>query len=178
MTQDRPEKPVRLMLCPRNPAVVRGDPGTDRSAATRRVDGLILMPTSPSQGYLVTDVLAGLAVVAVDRPVTGADVDTVVVDNLDGAAAATRHLAGHGHERIACGRHREDRGVSSHQHRRGREFAAGRAALGNFRPAHAQCDQRWWKRSGVLSRHFRSLQQHGGRRSEGTRMPGGQAQDA
>jgi LacI family transcriptional regulator len=68
---------------------------------SRRVDGLILMPTSPSQGYLVSDVLAGLAVVAVDRPVKGADVDTVVVDNLEGAAAATRHLAGHGHERIA-----------------------------------------------------------------------------
>jgi LacI family transcriptional regulator len=59
------------------------------------------MPTSPSQGYLVSDVLAGLAVVAVDRPITGADVDTVVVDNVGGAATATGHLASHGHERIA-----------------------------------------------------------------------------
>jgi LacI family transcriptional regulator len=68
---------------------------------SRRVDGLILMPTGPDQSYLVTDVLAGLAVVAVDRPVSGADVDTVLVDNVGGASAATQHLAAHGHERIA-----------------------------------------------------------------------------
>jgi LacI family transcriptional regulator len=68
---------------------------------SRRVDGLVLMPTSSDQSYLVSDLLAGLAVVAVDRPVSGADVDTVVVDNAGGAAAATRHLADQGHERIA-----------------------------------------------------------------------------
>jgi LacI family transcriptional regulator len=68
---------------------------------SRRVDGLILMPTGPDQSYLVSDVLAGLAVVAVDRPVSGADLDTVLVDNIGGASAATQHLAAHGHERIA-----------------------------------------------------------------------------
>jgi LacI family transcriptional regulator len=68
---------------------------------SRRVDGLILMPTGPDQSYLVSDVLSGLSVVAVDRPVSGADLDTVVADNIGGAAAATQHLAAHGHDRIA-----------------------------------------------------------------------------
>jgi LacI family transcriptional regulator len=68
---------------------------------SRRVDGLVLMATSPDQSYLVPEVLAGLAVVAVDRPVRGADVDTVVVDNVGGASVATQHLVGHGHHRIA-----------------------------------------------------------------------------
>ncbi|MFL6098514.1 MAG: LacI family DNA-binding transcriptional regulator [Actinomycetales bacterium] len=68
---------------------------------SRRVDGLVLMPTSSDQSYLLSDLLAGLAVVAVDRPVSGADVDTVVVDNAGGASTATRHLAERGHERIA-----------------------------------------------------------------------------
>jgi LacI family transcriptional regulator len=56
------------------------------------------MPTGPDQSYLVSDVLAGLAVVP-DRRVSGAT-DTVV-DNVGGAAAATQHLAAHGHKRIA-----------------------------------------------------------------------------
>jgi LacI family transcriptional regulator len=83
------------------------DDETEREAllaadlVSRRVDGLILMPTGPDQSYLVSDVLAGLAVVAVDRPVSGADLDTVLVDNVGGASAATQHLAAHGHERIA-----------------------------------------------------------------------------
>lgn len=72
-----------------------------RDLVSRRVDGLILMPTGDDQSYLVSDVLAGLAVVAVDRRVSGADLDTVVVDNVGGAAAATQHLAAHGHKRIA-----------------------------------------------------------------------------
>jgi LacI family transcriptional regulator len=72
-----------------------------RDLVSRRVDGLILMPTGPDQSYLVSDVLSGLAVVAVDRPASGADVDTVVVNNVGGAAEATRHLAAQGHRRIA-----------------------------------------------------------------------------
>jgi LacI family transcriptional regulator len=68
---------------------------------SRRVDGLILMPTGPDQSYLVSDVLAGLAVVAVDRPASGADLDTVVVDNVGGAASAIKHLVTNGHRRIA-----------------------------------------------------------------------------
>lgn len=69
---------------------------------SRRVDGLVLMPASADQSYLVPEVRAGLPVVAVDRPAAGVAVDTVVVDNRDGAFAATSYLLGLGHRRIAC----------------------------------------------------------------------------
>lgn len=68
----------------------------------RRVDGLVLMPTGADQTYLGTETQAGLAVVVVDRPATGVDVDTVLVDNEAGAHEAARHLASYGHHRIAC----------------------------------------------------------------------------
>ncbi|MDT3441165.1 MULTISPECIES: LacI family DNA-binding transcriptional regulator [unclassified Pseudofrankia] len=69
---------------------------------TRRVDGLVLMPASPDQSYLLPEVRAGLPVVAVDRPTAGLAVDTVVVDNRDGAHRATEYLLGRGHVRVAC----------------------------------------------------------------------------
>lgn len=69
---------------------------------SRRVDGLVLMPTSSDQSYLMADIRAGLAVVAVDRPARGIDVDTVVVDNLGGSKDVVLRLAALGHRRIAC----------------------------------------------------------------------------
>lgn len=69
---------------------------------SRRVDGLVLMPASDDQSYLMAEIQAGLPVVAVDRPANGVAVDTVVVDNHAGAAAATNYLLEHGHRRIAC----------------------------------------------------------------------------
>jgi LacI family transcriptional regulator len=81
---------------------------SDREAAmatdlvSRRVDGLIVMPTSADQSYLLADIRAGLPVVAVDRPAQGVHVDTVVVDNLAGTQAAMSHLLAHGHTTIAC----------------------------------------------------------------------------
>jgi LacI family transcriptional regulator len=69
---------------------------------SRRVDGLIVMPTSADQSYLLAEIRAGLPVVAVDRPAQGVHVDTVVVDNLQGAHTAVNHLLGRGHVRIAC----------------------------------------------------------------------------
>jgi LacI family transcriptional regulator len=69
---------------------------------SRRVDGLVLMPTGDDQSYLFSDIRAGLAVVAVDRPARGIDVDTVVVDNVAGASEAVAQLAALGHRRIAC----------------------------------------------------------------------------
>jgi LacI family transcriptional regulator len=69
---------------------------------SRRVDGLVLMPTGQDQSYLFSEIRAGLAVVAVDRPARGIDVDTVLVDNAGGAQQAVAQLIALGHRRIAC----------------------------------------------------------------------------
>lgn len=69
--------------------------------ASRRVDGLILVPTAPEQAYLETELRSGWPVVCVDRVPTGARVDCVLADNRIAAANATRHLLRQGHRRIA-----------------------------------------------------------------------------
>jgi LacI family transcriptional regulator len=94
---------------------------------SRRVDGLVLMPTGGDQGYLFSDIRAGLAVVAVDRPARGIDVDTVVVDNAGGSQAATAQLADQGHRRIACLSDREEIWTAA-ERRRG--YQRGMAAAG------------------------------------------------
>ncbi len=67
----------------------------------RRVDGLVMMPTSESQAYLQPDVRAGFAVVTIDRPARHVAADSVLVANTGGAYAATRPLLAYGHRRIA-----------------------------------------------------------------------------
>ncbi|WP_345751475.1 LacI family DNA-binding transcriptional regulator [Microbacterium rhizophilus] len=67
----------------------------------RRVDGLILTTVSGSQGYLAPELRRGTPVVFVDREPAGVESDSVVSDNADGAALATRHLLERGHRRIA-----------------------------------------------------------------------------
>jgi LacI family transcriptional regulator len=69
--------------------------------AARRVDGLIVTPTSADHSYLHTERRAGTAVVFVDRVPSGIEADCVVVDNEEGAAGATHHLLAHGHRAIA-----------------------------------------------------------------------------
>jgi LacI family transcriptional regulator len=69
--------------------------------AGRQVDGVIVVPCSPDQGYLAADIAAGLAVVFVDRPPLGLVVDCVLSDNRAGAVAGTAHLLERGHRRIA-----------------------------------------------------------------------------
>ncbi len=66
----------------------------------RRFDGLILEPTAARHDYLLPELEAGLAVVAVDRPIRDVQVDTVVCDNMGGIEAAFGHLSHHGHRRI------------------------------------------------------------------------------
>jgi len=66
----------------------------------RRVDGLIVVPVGGSHRYLRAHLTAGTKVVCVDRPADHPEVDTVVVDNRDGARRAVAHLLRHGHRRI------------------------------------------------------------------------------
>ncbi len=68
---------------------------------SRRVDGLVLMPASERQDYLVADIRAGLPVVFADRRPRGVDSDSVTVDNAMGGRMAVAHLLAAGHRRIA-----------------------------------------------------------------------------
>ena len=67
----------------------------------RRIDGLILMPATADQAYLIPEVQAGLCIVVIDRPPRGIALDSVTTDNREGAAQAVRHLAAHGHRHVA-----------------------------------------------------------------------------
>jgi LacI family transcriptional regulator len=69
--------------------------------ASRRVDGLVIMPASHDHSYLVNERRAGTPIVFVDRPPAFFDADTVLTDNLGGARRGIRHLAAQGHQRIA-----------------------------------------------------------------------------
>ncbi len=68
---------------------------------TRRVDGLVIMPASERQDYLLAELRTGTPAVFVDRPPRGVDADSVTVDNFSGARTAVAHLLAQGHRRIA-----------------------------------------------------------------------------
>lgn len=67
----------------------------------RRVDGLIVVPSGEDQSYLEAERARGTQVVFADRPGRRIEADTVVSENAEGVAEAVRHLADHGHTRIA-----------------------------------------------------------------------------
>ncbi|MEV6609112.1 MULTISPECIES: LacI family DNA-binding transcriptional regulator [unclassified Kutzneria] len=81
------------------------DPGRERELAlefcARRVDGMLVVPAGMQHGYLVPEMRAGMPVVFLDRPAGDVVADTVLVDNIGGTVLAVRHLAAHGHNRIA-----------------------------------------------------------------------------
>lgn len=81
------------------------DAGRERELAlefcARRVDGLIISPAGRQHGYLLPEIASGTPVVFVDRPPGDVLADTVLVDNVAGAARAVTHLAAQGHRRIA-----------------------------------------------------------------------------
>ena len=68
----------------------------------RRVDGLLIMSAPGDVTYLVPDIRHGLAIVALDRPLEGLDVDTVTVDNEAGARELVSRLFAKGHRRVAA----------------------------------------------------------------------------
>ena len=67
----------------------------------RRVDGLIMTPYGPDQGYLQIEREHGTPLVFVDRQPQGIVADAVLTDNQVWAEVATKHLIDHGHRRIA-----------------------------------------------------------------------------
>ncbi|WP_186313858.1 LacI family DNA-binding transcriptional regulator [Kocuria marina] len=80
------------------------DPGGERTAVlaftSRRVDGVILMPTTADHPWLDELRETGTEVVLVDRPVAGLRADVVMSDHRAAARRATTHLLRHGHHRI------------------------------------------------------------------------------
>jgi LacI family transcriptional regulator len=68
---------------------------------SRRVDGLVIMPATQRQDYLVPEIRAGLPVVFVDRRPRAVDSDSVTVDNMQGGYEAMHHLLARGHRRVA-----------------------------------------------------------------------------
>jgi LacI family transcriptional regulator len=73
-----------------------------RALVARRVDGLIVVPSGRADGAFWSErERLGTPTVCVDRPAAVHQVDSVTVDNRDGARRAVRHLAAHGHRRIA-----------------------------------------------------------------------------
>lgn len=66
----------------------------------RRVDGLVLMPSSGDLSYLQHELDLGTPVIAVDRPPKGISIDTLMVDNEIGARDSVTHLIDHGHRRV------------------------------------------------------------------------------
>lgn len=81
------------------------DPARERELTSalfdRRVDGLLIVPSSDDHSYLVNEQNAGTGLVFVDRRPQHLNVDAVVADNEEGALVAARHLLDHGHRRIA-----------------------------------------------------------------------------
>ncbi|HEV3171013.1 MAG TPA: LacI family DNA-binding transcriptional regulator [Actinocrinis sp.] len=80
------------------------DPVRERELAlnfcARQVDGLIVVPAGADHSYLAPELAAGTAVVSVDRPVSGVDVDTVLADNRGGIRDGVSHFLRQGHRKI------------------------------------------------------------------------------
>lgn len=67
---------------------------------SRRVDGLIMMPTGRDHAYLVAEQRAGTPLMFVDRAPALLDADVVLADNRCGAETGVAHLIAGGHRRI------------------------------------------------------------------------------
>jgi LacI family transcriptional regulator len=81
------------------------DPAAERSAVkvllAKRVDGIIVAPTSHRTDHLAVARDIGCPVVLLDRRIPDLDADTVQVDNFAAARDVVERLLGAGHRRIA-----------------------------------------------------------------------------
>jgi LacI family transcriptional regulator len=68
--------------------------------AAHRVDGLIVVATTPDPRLLASEGRAGTAIVLVDDAWHAVNADHVLTDDIAAVRAAVRHLVNHGHMRI------------------------------------------------------------------------------
>lgn len=120
----------------------REDPVQERGQLelflSRRVDGVLVVPSSADHSYLRDDIARGTPFVFVDRPAAHIDVDTVLVAHAEGALVATQHLLSHGHTAIAYVGH--DAGIFTGAERK-RGFDEAIAAAGVVqRPEYVRTD--------------------------------------
>ena len=95
------ERHYSLILCNTDEA-----PERERTAlqllVSKRIDGLIIVATGANTEALAAASQSGLPIVLVDRRLPGDWLDTVLVDDCQGAESAVRHLLGLGHRRIGA----------------------------------------------------------------------------
>ncbi len=92
------------------------------------VDGVILPPIAERDAAVLKLAQSGMPIVTVDRTLHGASIDTVEVDNFQGAYEAVEHLIKLGHKRIALIAGRANLSTSRDR-RRGYEEALAAAKL-------------------------------------------------
>ena len=96
-------------LAPRRLGLISASHGDDlarqqvltHALVERRVDALIIVSAPGDSSYLQADIDHRLVVVAVDRPLSGVDVDNLTIDNRGAARTAVAELVAAGHTRIA-----------------------------------------------------------------------------
>jgi LacI family transcriptional regulator len=91
----------RLVLC-NSDGDVDKEAGYLDIALRERMSGVVIAAASSSGSHIERLLEDGIAVVAIDRRLDGAKIDSVVVDNEAGAFDATAHLIEAGYRRIAC----------------------------------------------------------------------------
>lgn len=68
---------------------------------SNRVDGIILTPTGKNSKYIKQIIETGSKIVLIDRLIDGVECDTVLIDNVNSAYNAVKHLIENGYRRIA-----------------------------------------------------------------------------
>ncbi len=73
-----------------------------REMLSRSVAGLLIATSNGTSDSYAGAEFAGCPIVAFDRPLNRADVDSVLAENRGGTREAVEHLIGHGHKHILC----------------------------------------------------------------------------
>lgn len=72
------------------------------SLGNRHIAGLLIVTSGGDNRQLRSFQENGVPVVALDRPITGLNIDAVLVENREGAELGVSHLLEHGHKSVAC----------------------------------------------------------------------------